>query len=67
MSFGYVVFISIKSCSNAVLMLICEDITNHILKYKIIIMYIDIYVCVCVYTHTHTHTQIYVRNYLILL
>lgn len=32
MSFGYVVFTSIKSCSKAVLILICEDITNHILK-----------------------------------
>lgn len=36
MSFGYVVFTSIKSCSKAVLILICEDITNHVLECKII-------------------------------
>lgn len=34
-SFEYVVFNSIRSCSKAVLMLICEDIANHTLKCKI--------------------------------
>lgn len=34
-SFGYVVFTSTRSCSKAVLMLICEDMTSHVLKQEI--------------------------------
>lgn len=47
MSFGYVVLNSIKSCSKAVLKLICEDITNHILECKIIRITNVLYIYTC--------------------
>lgn len=61
-SFGYVDFTSIKSCSKAVLILICEDITNHVLECKII------RITNVLYTHVTKIRYIYnIYNYLPLL